>query len=76
MITPQCRFCIWGYDDGRGLKCLSYPDGVPPKIQNNRHDHRKPFKKGEPVLFESNGELTEARIDSLFEKPEKNEAPR
>ena len=35
-----------------GLTCRAFPEGIPQRILLNDHDHRKPFKGDNGILFD------------------------
>ena len=47
---PQCFFCK-NYDEQH--LCIAYPAGIPDKILNNEHDHRKPYSGDNGIQFEA-----------------------
>ena len=36
-----------------GAVCAAYPAGIPEKILNNEHDHRKPYPGDNGIQFEA-----------------------
>ena len=47
--SPQCIFCT---RLRAGNKCVAFPQGIPPAISSNRHDHREPFPGDDGILFD------------------------
>lgn len=47
-IFSQCGLC--GRFRGGNL-CSSFPDGIPPAVQWNEHDHREPFPGDGGAVF-------------------------
>lgn len=44
----QCAACAHKKD---GATCTAFPKGIPDAILLNQHDHRKPFKGDNGILF-------------------------
>lgn len=45
--------CVWcRHREPGGRRCRAFPDGIPPAIAVNRHDHREPYDGDRGVRFE------------------------
>ena len=49
MKVLTCHRCkhFWGID-----KCDAFPDGIPRRVVEGEHDHRKPYKGDRGIRFE------------------------
>jgi len=50
MIVSQCEKCVWIRQTES--RCAAFPDGIPPEIRLNKHDHKKPYKGDNGIQFE------------------------
>jgi hypothetical protein len=46
VLCDKCKHILFG------LNCKAYPDGIPEKILNGEHDHRKPYENDKGIQFE------------------------
>ena len=54
-----CTMCKRFRSDGANVWCKAFPKGIPDKILTGEHDHTKPFKGDNGILFEPLEELEE-----------------
>ena len=63
LIPPQCLKCkqynVFKYI---GVSCKAFPNGIPEQILSGKHDHTKPFKDDNGILFEE-GEASDWNTD-------------
>jgi hypothetical protein len=56
---PKCNNCFYYHKNRNGATCKAFPNGIPVEILTNEHDHTKPFKGDNGILFEPTKESKE-----------------
>ena len=52
----QCQECKHFFQEKSGWSCRAFPNGIPPVIAKNQHDHTKPYPGDRGIQFEAIGE--------------------
>lgn len=66
MRSDQCFRCRRLFRQVDGLRCLAFPDGIPPEILSGEVDHSEPHPGDNDYRFDPMSDEEAARIDKIM----------
>lgn len=64
--VPICWLCKHSSGDVLPATCVSFPDGIPPAILLNRHDHRRGHAGERGLRFEPVSTAAAVYVEEIF----------
>jgi hypothetical protein len=68
VATPICYSCAH-LNEGEGMTCTAFPDGIPDEILNSEADHRLPYPGDNGIQFAQSPTAPEPDNTPFGEEP-------